>query len=145
MQRIGASDAKRLRQLNDQLDSRLIRTVLTPEGKRIMPQTRMDRLMRGTGKLSADEREKLNRLSNNARAVGQLSKRKTIGNGHTRLSTRTHKNRSIRDWVLHGKERDAPRPDDKEGKIDEQKAIHGLRFLGVDPSEKTYYLRKVRT
>jgi len=144
MQRIGASDAQRLRKLNEQLDSRLIRTVITPEGKRIMPQKRMDRLLRGTGRLSADERENLERLSNNARAVGQLSKRKPIGNGHTRLSKQTRKNRSIRDWLKHGKERDAPRPDDVAGKIDEQKAIHGLRFLGVDPSEKTYYLRKVR-
>jgi hypothetical protein len=53
-------------------------------------------------------------------------------------------NRSIRDWLEHGKERDAPRPKDESGKSDEQKAIHGLRFLGVDPSEKHYYLRKVQ-
>jgi len=144
MKRIGASDAKRLKTLTGQLDSRLIRTVLTPEGRRIMPQSRLDRLVRGTGKLSPEEQEQLKGLSENAGSVSRLSKKTPIGNGHSRVSRQTRKNRSIRDWIKYGKERDAPRPDTEQGIKDEQKAIHGLRFLGVDPSEKVYYHRKAR-
>src|SRR6266498_799311 len=105
-----------------------------------MRPERLENLKAGRGRLRPEEQEKLRVLSANYRSVAQLQKKQTRGNGHVRISTRTRKNRSIRDWLLHGKERDAERRDPE----DEQKAIHGLRFLGVDPSEKHYYLRKVR-
>lgn len=144
MKRVSASDALRLRQLEQRLGSRLVRTVLTDSNRRIMRPDRLERLSAGRGKLSDNERERLERLSINAQSVEKLSKKEGQGNGHNRLSKVTKKNRSIRDWLVHGKERGAPRPDDLPGKTDEQKAIHGLRYLGVDPSEKHYYLRKVR-
>jgi len=144
MKRVSQGDALRLRQLEQRLGSRLVRTILTNPDRRLMRPDRLERLTAGRGKLSDDERQKLERLSANAQSVEKLSNKQGRGNGRTQLSKQTRKNRSIRDWLHHGKERDAPRPDDDSGKSDEQKAIHGLRYLGVDPSEKHYYVRKVR-
>jgi hypothetical protein len=86
----------------------------------------------------------LGRLSANAQSVKKLSSKKTADELHGKKRKEFKVNRSVRDWVHEGKERGTPRPTTDAGKEDEQKAIRGLRFLGVDPSEKTYYLRKVK-
>jgi hypothetical protein len=106
-----------------------------------MRPERLEHLQSGTGKLSPHEKALLDRLSANAQSVKRLSEKETSEEKKGRKRKAFKVNRSIRDWVQQGKERDADRtPGD-----DEQKAIRGLRFLGVDPSEKTFYLRKVRT
>lgn len=143
MQKISRSDAARIRQLEQDLGSRLVRTVLTSPSKRLMRPERLEHLTSGRGRLSPDERQLLNRLSANKQSVKRLSEKQTLEQKHGKKGREFKKNRAIRDWIQQGKERDAPRPTDAEGKIDEQKAIRGLRFLGVDPSEKTYYVRKV--
>lgn len=142
MARISRSDAKQIQQLEQRLGSRLVRTILTGENKRLMPPSRMDRLIAGRGRLSADERERLELLNANARSIGALKNKRTADERHGLKRKEFKVNRSIRDWVLHGKERDAQRTIGENG---EQNAIRGLRFLGVDPSEKHYYLRKVAT
>jgi hypothetical protein len=102
-----------------------------------MRPERLENLTSGRGKLSVEEEQLVNRLSMNAQKVKQLS---TRGSGKRDFKV----NRSIRDWVQHGKSPDESRPTTQGGKENEQKAIRGLRFLGVDPSEKTFYVRKAR-
>lgn len=143
MKKISRSDAVRIQQLEKDLGSRLVRTVLTDPGKRLMRPERLEHLTSGTGKLSPDEERLLTRLAANRQSVKRLSEKKTSDERHGKKRREFKVNRSIRDWVQQGKERDAPRPTSDEGKEKEQKAIRGLRFLGVDPSEKTYYVRKV--
>ena len=142
MAKISGSDAKRIQQLEQRLGSRLVRTILTGENKRLMAPSRMDRLIAGRGRLSKDESERLTRLSANAQSIEALKSKRTADERHGLKRKDFEVNRAIRDWVLHGKERDAERTIGENG---EQNAIRGLRFLGVDPSEKHYYLRKVKT
>jgi hypothetical protein len=142
MPKITRSDSKRIVELNQRLGSRLVRTILTDENKHIMRPARMDNLIAGRGRLSTVERERLTRLSANAQSIEALKKKRTSDELHRRKRKDFKVNRAIRDWVNHGKERDAQRTIGENG---EQNAIRGLRFFGVDPSEKHYYLRKVKT
>jgi hypothetical protein len=141
MKKISGSDANRLRQLEQRLGSRLVRTILTDEDRRLMRPGRMDNLIAGRGRLSADESERLTRLSANAQSIEALKKKRSSDERHGLKRKDFKVNRAIRDWVNHGKERDAQRTIGENG---EQNAIRGLRFFGVDPSEKHYYLRKVK-
>ena len=136
-QRVTASDAARISELSDRLGSLTFRTLLTgTEGasKRLMRPERLDALVAGRGKLSEAERERLQLIATNAPAIRNLRKKNA--------EKREFKvNRALRNWVTGGKTKDQKKTD-SDAELDATKA---LGFLGVNPSEGSYYVRKRKT
>ena len=136
MDRVSSGETKRLAELRSQLGDRTLRTLLTHEDKRLMRPERISNLLAGRGKLSEWERSRLQTVSTNAPKIKQL---KAKGKGKREFQS----NRALRSWLSHGKakgveykEQDAPE------KESQQQAIKALRFLGVDPGEGKFYVRK---
>lgn len=101
-----------------------------------MRPERLANLQAGSGRLSAADKDALDKAWSNRLAITNLGKR---GDKLGRKDYRT--NRAIRSWLLHGKGSDQKRrKDDKE-----LEAIKALRFLGIDPDDGLYYLRGVTT
>jgi len=131
MERVSKADATRLRNLEQRLGSRTVRTILTREDRRLMRPERMENLKSGRGKMSEDERKLLDTLSREAGQIKRLQSRRTSAQKAGKKRVEWKVNRSLRDWVQHGKERDAPGKD--------QRVIRALAYLDVEPSDKTFY------
>lgn len=136
MKRVSTAEAARISELVDRLGSTRFRTLITSPDSRLIRPDRLSNLREGRGKLSTSEREALGLVSTNSVAVENLA-RKNSGKRPYKV------NRAIRNWLLNGKEKGV---DYKEQEADirerQLNAIKALRFLGIDPSEGTYYVRK---
>ena len=133
MKRISLSDAERLSELRSTLGDRTLRQLLTQEDKRLLRPERLRHLEAGSGKLSERETEQLRNISQNATKLKALKKR---GSGRQEFKV----NRSLRTWLNQGKAKDEPVG---EMDIDQRnRVIKSLAFLGVDPQDGTFYVRK---
>ena len=132
---ISTEEAKQIEALSARLGTSHFRALMTtsPSGGRMRPieNRRLSKWTAGHGTLSQSERERLNALKTNSTAIQNLLK-KNSGKQSFRV------NRAIRDWISAGKGKGI-RAGDKDK---EQKAIKALRYLGVEPSDGTYYVRK---
>lgn len=129
MERISAQDSARIQQLQARLGSQTFRTLMSQENRRIIDPRRLARWTEGRGILRSEEQERLALISANAPLLENLARK-------NEKKARWKRNRAMRDWIAHGK------ASGEDNEPDAKKAIRGLRFLGVDPSEGTYYVRK---
>lgn len=133
-ERVSSSEANRIAELESRFGSRTLRTILSPEGSRIMRPERLANLEGGSGQLTSAEKDRLARVSANAQQIEYLQ-----GKGQGRGNIEWKNNRALRDWVAHGKERNAPRRDNRDREL---KAIRSLRYFGIAPSSGRGYVRK---
>lgn len=138
MDRISPQESGRISELSSRLGNLELRTLLSDTGgtKRLMRPERFNNLTSGRGRISAAERERLALIQTNAPLLEKLSAK---GEGKQKSKV----NRALRDWITLGKGKGVSYKDQSEDeKREQQRAIRALRFLGVDPSEGTYYVRK---
>lgn len=129
MERVSRQQAQRISQLSNQIGERTLRTLLATGDKPILKRSRLENLERGTGKLTQTESDRLARISDNVASIKRLESKSADKREFKR-------NRSIRDWIVYGKERDTPYE-----KGTGTKAVKGLYYLGVDPTDGTYYVK----
>jgi hypothetical protein len=150
--RIQPGEARAIRGLTNSLDEYTARTLLTPEGKRLIRPERFANLQSGKAQLTEAERERLQLLSANRQALTSLKRKQrgkeVLSKRGKEVSKRTkeqRENRALRTWVFHGKEKETPYDVQADSvKQDQQPAIHALFYLGVDPiSDKTYYTKGI--
>ena len=131
MKRISSSEAKRISELRSTLGDRTLRQLLTQEDKRLIRPERLAHLESGSGKLSESEARQLKAISKNSTLLKNLKAK-------AKEKREFKVNRSLRIWLNQGKAKDEP--------IQEQetkdKVVRALGFLGVDPTDGTYYVRK---
>lgn len=107
--------------------------------QRLMRPERLANLKAGKAKLKPWEVERLQQIQRNSAALKGLKGKKEVPK-----SKEYQVNRALRTWLVRGKEKDIPYETQGRGtKARQQKAIKALRYLGIDPSEKHYYVRKV--
>ena len=138
MQRISPQESERISELSSRLGSLEFRTLLSQTGgtKRTMRPERLGNLTAGRGKITEAEAERLALISANAPLLENLSRK---NQGKNKQKTR----RALREWLTKGKEKGVRYSDqDKETRDEQQRAIKALRYLGIDPSEGTYYVRR---
>ena len=134
--RIGVQNRQQLANLESKLGNRTLRQILTPEGNRLMRPERLSNLLSGRGRLTEDQKERIELAARNSR---QLSNLQTRGEG----KSPTRSNRALRDWLLSGKAKGTDYYKQSEDERKKQlKAIRALRFFEVDPTEGTFYVRK---
>lgn len=137
MQRISASDSTRISELVSRLGDRTLRQLLTPESKRLVRPERLQNLRAGTGRLSQADRERLRLVSANA---NQLVALKAHGKGKAEWRV----NRAMSNWITNGKPKGVDyNSQDAETKSNQLRAIKALRYLGVDPQDGKFYVRRV--
>ena len=102
-----------------------------------MRPDRLANLTGGTGQLTESEKDRIKLISANAQQLEYLQ-----GKGERRGNIEWKNNRALRDWVAHGKERNAPRRDNRDREL---KAIRSLRYFGIAPSSGRGYVRKAAT
>lgn len=135
MKKVSASEQERIASLSAKIGDRTLRQILTPEGKRIIRPERLRNLAAGSGRLSEAERNQLANVTRNSNSLAALKKR---GSGQE-----FKVNRALRDWLNNGKQKGVDFKDQEASERESQlKAIKALRFLGVDPSDGTFYVRK---
>jgi hypothetical protein len=127
-------EAQRIAELTDRLGSRTVRTVLTGEGNRIMRPERLANIYGGTGRLTPEEKQRIELLSANAQQIEWLARK-----GEQRGNLEWKNNRALRDWMIHGKEKGQGRRRDREREL---KAIKSLRYFGINPASGRGYVRK---
>lgn len=135
--KVSAQESERISELATKLGSVRFRTLMTGAGEsdRLMRPVRLANLTRGSGTLTEGEQERLQLVSGNALLIENLAKKNP--------EKRPYRvNRALRDWIAHGKAKGVP-----PGKTDhdlekKRKAVKALGYLGIDPSEGTYYVRK---
>jgi hypothetical protein len=136
---ISKGDANRIVKLRRDLGDKTFRTMMTGGNQRLMRPERASNLAAGSGKLRPWERERLAVISRNSAAIKALKGKREVSSGKE-----YQVNRALRNWVVRGKDKDtdygAQSPSKKRS---QQKAIKALKFLGIDPTEKHYYVRKV--
>lgn len=133
--KVTAQESERITELATRLGPLRFRTLMTGAGEsdRLMRPERLRHLESGSGTLTEGERERLELVSGNVQLIGNLAKKNT--------NKRAYKtNRALRDWISHGKAKGVIQ--DKSDEEKKHKAIRALGFLGIDPSEGTYYVRK---
>lgn len=136
MHRISAQQSVRISELQERLGSARFRTLMTESDRRLVRPERLTKWMQGSGRISPEEAERLAVISTNASLIEILARK----NEHKRSFK---VNRAIRDWVTTGKAKGVNYKDqDSETRAKQQAAIKALRFLGIDPSEGTFYVRK---
>lgn len=136
MRAISAREAERLASLQGKLGDRTLRQILTPEGNRILRPERMSNLLAGRGRLSEAEAQQIENATRNASSLKALKAR-----GESKREFKV--NRALRDWLNNGKPKGVDyKSQDTDEKERQLKAIKALRFLGVDPSDGTFYVRK---
>lgn len=136
MKKVSAREQERLQSLSGKLGDRTIRQLLTPESNRLMRPERLNNLLAGRGKLSEREARQIETISRNS---NNLSALKTRGAGKREFKV----NRAMRDWLNNGKPKGIAYKDQDTAEKERQlKAIKALRFLGIDPSDGTFYVRK---
>lgn len=132
--KVTASESERITDLATKLGPLRFRTLMTGAGEsdRLMRPERLRNLQRGSGTLTEGEIERLQLVSGNVTLVQNLAQKNP--------SKRPYRvNRALRDWIAHGK---AKGDISKQDPTKKHRAIKALGFLGVDPSEGTYYVRK---
>lgn len=136
MRRISASESAEILELARTIDPLLLRTLLSDEQKRLMRPERLENLESGKGRLSDAEAARLQEVRTNRQSIRNLA-RKTGGK-------QPFKDRhAIRTWVRKGKSKGVEFKDQNIEKRHEQlAAIRALRFLGIDPSDGTYYVKR---
>lgn len=140
MRRISLAESERIEALSRRLGDRTLRQLLTKPGSRLVRPERLDRLSRGSGRLSDQEASLLQNVSRNSNALSALKTKGVKKNGGGAKEFRT--NRALRDWLLNGKTKGFDTDRQSESEQDsKQKAIKALRYLGVDPSDGTFYLK----
>jgi len=134
MQKVSASQSARIAELETSLGSKTLRTLLSDDGKRIVRPDRLSHLLGGSGKLSEGEAERLAAISRNANQIRALQKR-----GAGKQDFRV--NRAVRTWVVNGKKKgtDVGQKDEM-GQKKKRATIRALAYLGVDPSDGTFYI-----
>src|SRR5581483_10756209 len=96
----------------------------------------MQNLLAGRGKLTEQETQQLENASRNSSSLTALKRR---GEGKREFKV----NRALRDWLSTGKAKGVDyKSQSSEEKEQQLKAIKALRFLGIDPSDGTFYVRK---
>lgn len=150
---ITRGEAKRIRALERDLDDYTFRLLMTGGNNRLMRPERLENLKAGRGKLQPWEKERLSLISRNAPAIGALKERREdqplYSSRKKQLATQT-KDRAVghalKDWLLRGKDKETVYDtQDRKSKSRQARAIRALHFLGIDPTEKHYYVRKVAT
>ena len=151
--RISRSDTYRINRLAEGIDDYTLRVVLSGGNQRLMRPERLENLRAGRGKLQPWERERLQLASKNLPAIESLKDkqggREVLGKRGKEVSQREkdrRENRAIRTWLLRGKEKgvqyDTQKTRDKDR---QQRAIHALFYLGVDPvRDKDYYVTHLK-
>lgn len=139
MKRVSQREANEISELANRLGDRRFRTLMAPEGKRIVSKQRLANLSAGRGKLTETERQRLGDIETNSRAIQALGKKADKESpGRPYLG-----NRAIRTWLNHGKEKGVQRAaKGTSTRAGENEAIRALFFLGVEPSEGTYYVKR---
>ena len=131
MQRVSPSDAKRISELRLSLGDRTLRQLLTQKGSRLVRPERLRSLESGTGKLSDTEAAQLRHVSRNSNQLKALKRR-----GESKREFKV--NRSLRIWLNQGKAKDEPLQEEEE----KNRVVKALAFLGVNPSDGTFYVLK---
>lgn len=137
MDRITPAQAARISELSNRLGSARFRTLMTADSeRRLVRPERLENWRAGHGRLTPQENERLALVSANASLIEILARKNE--------QKRTFKvNRSLRDWIANGKAKGVPyKEQDADTRAKQQAAIKALRFLGVDPAEGTFYVRK---
>jgi hypothetical protein len=151
--RITRSDQYRLGRLADNLDSYSIRVILSGGNQRLMRPERLANLQSGRGKLQPWEEERLRLVSKNLPAIESLKDKQgdrevlsKRGKELSKTEKERRENRAIRTWLLRGKEKEIAYDTQKtRDKGKQQRAIHALFYLGVDPvSDKDYYVTHLK-
>lgn len=134
MERISRQESERISDLSSRFGGLEFRTLMSDTGgtSRLMRPERLRNLAGGRGRISAAERERLALIQTNAPLLEKLSEKNKQKNP-------TKIRHALRDWIKYGKQKGEQYPGSKE---DQQKAIRALGFLGIDPSEGTFYVRK---
>lgn len=118
-----------------------------------MRPERLQNLQAGRGKLQPWEEERLRLASKNLPAIESLKDKQgdrevlsKRGKELSRGEKERRENRAIRTWLLRGKEKDTPYDTQKtRDKGKQQRAIHALFYLGVDPvRDKDYYVTHLK-
>ena len=118
-----------------------------------MRPERLANLQAGKGKLQPWEEERLRLASKNLSGIESLKdkqgEREVLskrGKELSRVEKERRENRAIRTWLLRGKEADTPYDTQKaRDKGKQQRAIHALFYLGVDPvRDKDYYVTHLK-
>jgi hypothetical protein len=133
--KVSAQESERISELATRLGSVRFRTLLTGAGEsdRLMRPERLANLQRGTGTLTEGEQERLQLVSGNIQLIQNLAQKNTAKRPY-------RVNRALKDWIANGKPKGVIQTDaDKDKKL---RAVKALGYLGIDPSEGTYYIRK---
>ena len=132
--RISKQEAREIADLSSRLGSIEFRTLMSDTGgtTRLMRPERLSHLASGRGRISQAELERLDSISANSALLKKLSQKDPQEKRRSRVR------HAMRDWLVAGKEKGEYQPD----KEREQKAIRAFHYLGIDPSEGTYYVRK---
>lgn len=151
--RISRSDQYRLGRLADHLDDYSVRVILSGGNQRLMRPERLANLQAGSGKLQPWEEERLRLASKNLPAIESLKDKQgdrevlsKRGKELSRVEKERRENRAIRTWLLRGKEKEVAYDTQKtRDKGKQQRAIHALFYLGVDPvRDKDYYVTHLK-
>src|SRR5215472_5316342 len=147
--RISRSDTYRLGRMLDKTDEYTVRTILSGGNQRLMRPERLANLQAGRGKLQPWEEERLRLASKNLEGIddlrGKQADREVLSKRGKELGSREkerRENRAIRTWLLRGKEKGVAYDTQKtRDRKKQQRAIHALFYLGVDPvRDKDYYV-----
>ena len=132
--RISPQESERISDLSSRLGSIEFRTLMSDTGgtHRLMRPERLSHLASGRGRISQAELERLELISANSALLQKLSQK------DPKEKKRYRVRHAMRDWLVAGKEKGETQSD----KEREQRAVRALHFLGIDPSEGTYYVRK---
>lgn len=136
MDRLSRAQSRRISELAESLGEQRFRALMkTKDSGRIIAPDRLERWKSGRGRLTADEAERLDKVSAN---VPQLKKLAAKSEGKTTWK----RNAAMRDWLAGTKEKGKALSKDEVELAKQRRAAKGLGYLGVDPSEGTYYVRK---
>lgn len=129
--RVSASEARTIRKLSSDLGERRFRTLMQSDYEpraRPISKKQLDNLERGTGRLNYEQQHRVALIQSNAGLLKKLGDKSS-----SKTNWRT--NRAMRDWLVFGKDRGTPYD-----KGTRKRAIKGLGYLGVDPTEGTFYV-----
>lgn len=129
--RLTNQEAVQIRKLSSDLGERRFRTLMQGSSRIDAPpisRKQYDNWIQGKGSMSYEQQHRLRLIQSNSGLLKRLAQ-KSEGKSASKS------NRAMRDWLIFGKERSTPY--DKGSRM---RAIIGLGFLGVDPSEGTFYV-----
>jgi hypothetical protein len=137
----------------DKADDYTVRVILSGGNQRLMRPERLANLQAGKGKLQPWEEERLRLASKNLPAIESLKDKQggrevlsKRGKELSRVEKQRRENKAIRTWLLRGKEKDVQYDtQDTRAKDKQQRAIHALFYLGVDPvRDRDFYVAHLK-